>query len=113
MSEIFSDQFKSANIKKFIIQDGRLEIDNSLTSDPALTINYLDIELLDAYMDKETLKKVSPMEYKEVKLVAGSINADISPNFSIVSDSLHFDALDDVDYSVATSVDEVVSSANC
>jgi hypothetical protein len=95
MSEIFSDQFKSANIKKFVIQDGQLEIDNYLTSDPALIINYLDIELLDAFMNKETLEKVSPLEYQEVKLVAGSISADISPKFAIVSDSLHFDAIDE------------------
>lgn len=95
LSEIFSDQFKSANIKKFVIQDGQLEIDNYLTSDPALIINYLDIELTDAYMSKETLAQVSPLEYKEIKMVAGSISAEISPNFSIVSDSLLFDAKDE------------------
>jgi hypothetical protein len=95
LSEIFSDQFKSANIKRLHILEGRLEIDNYLTEDPALVINYLDIELLDSYMDRQTLQNFSPVDYKEIKLVAGSISADISENFSIVSDSLYFDALDE------------------
>lgn len=95
LSEVFSEKFKSANIKKLHIIDGRLEIDNFLTQDPAFLINYFDVDLHEAYMDPKTLENVAPIDYEEIRFVAGSISADISENFSIVSDSLHFDANDE------------------
>jgi len=95
LSEVFSDEFTSAQLNELIINDGKLEIDNYYSPEPALSINFLDIELTQAYVDKETLKGISPIEYEKVKLAAGSINANISENFSIESDSLLFDAINE------------------
>ena len=95
LTDIFSDEFKSANIIQFNINDGQVQIDNYLTEDPALFINYLNVRLTDTYIDRQTITRINPFEYEDVSLAAGSISADISKNYSIESDSLSFDALDE------------------
>lgn len=95
LSEVFSEKFQSADIKIVSITDGSIVIDNYQSSAAALKINYIDIDFIEANMDIETLKQVIPVNYTDIKLVAASISADISPNFSIVSDSLLFDAQDE------------------
>lgn len=94
LGEVFSDDFISANIKRFSIKEGNLTIDNYQSPAAALMINYLDVDFIDVYIDQETLQQAAPINYQDIKLKAASISSDISKNFSIITDSLLFDATD-------------------
>ena len=92
LSYIFSDKFKSAELGKLLLKDGKVILDNYNDSIPALTINSLDIELNHAHIDSVTISRFFPFDYENINVRAASIDIEIAKDFSITSDSLLFNA---------------------
>lgn len=91
LNNIFSENFKEADLGMFIINDARIEIIDNTKAAPAIIINHIKFELKKAHMDSITLQRFSPFDYDDIKVKAAGINVDISEDFAINSDSLIFE----------------------
>ena len=95
LNSIFSNKFKEANLGELSINNAKIKIIDQTRSGPAIIINNMDFQLTKAHIDSASLKRFSPFDYEDIKVVAAGISIDVSENFSIKSDSLRFRVKDE------------------
>lgn len=90
LNNLFSDKFKEANIKDFLIHKALVKIIDFSKSGPAVTIQDLSVELKSAHLDSATLKQFTPIEYTDIQAKAAGVNINVAKDFELNSDSILF-----------------------
>jgi len=91
LSNVFSENFKSAEIGKFLLNNAEIKIIDQTKSGPTTTVHHLNIELTKARMDSITLQSYMPIAHEKLSINAAGISIDAGKLFSITSDSIFFD----------------------
>lgn len=94
LSNVFSKNFKTAELDKFFINNAEIKVVDQTKSGPTTTVHHLNIELTKARMDSITLQSYMPFEHEKLSINAAGITIDAGKLFSITSDSIFFDVQD-------------------
>jgi hypothetical protein len=90
LSNVFSKNFKTAELGKFLINSAEIRIVDQTKSGPTTTIHQLNIEFSEARVDSNTLQSYLPFEHENLSINAAGLSIDAGKLFSITSDSLFF-----------------------
>ena len=92
LNNLFSDSFKKAELKKFIISDADIKVKNIQKEQALVHVENFNFELTDALVDTTTINRFSPFDYSNIEFSANSIKLNVSKDFEISTSNLHFNA---------------------
>ncbi len=92
LNNLFSDSFKKAELKKFIIDKALIKVKNIQHENPLVKIENFNFKLTDAMVDKTTIKRFSPFDYSNIEFFADGLQLNLSQDFELSTEKLQFNA---------------------
>lgn len=92
LKNLFSSNFKKAEIKKLNLKEGKIRIKNIEDSLDLVNLNNYNFTLTNAYLDTATIKQFSPFKYENIKFWSDSVALNVSKDFEITTGKMQFNA---------------------
>lgn len=92
LNNLFSDSFKKAELKQFIIDNAQISIKNINDDLPLMKVEKFNFKLTDAVVDASTIEQFSPFDYSNIEFSADSLRLNVSKDFEISTGQLIFNA---------------------
>ncbi|MCF6359708.1 MAG: hypothetical protein L3J29_03000 [Cyclobacteriaceae bacterium] len=92
LNNLFSDSFKKAELKQFIIDNAQISIKNIHNNLPLMRVEKFNFKLTDAVVDASTIEQFSPFNYSNIEFSADSLRLKVSKDFEISTGQLIFNA---------------------
>ncbi len=92
LNNLFSDSFKKAKLKQFVIDNADIKIRNIAKEHALVHVENFSFKLTDAVVDTTTINRFSPFDYSNIEFSANSLKLNISKDFEIFTGTLQFNA---------------------
>jgi len=92
LNNLFSDSFKKAELKQFIIDNADIKIRNIEKEHALMRVKKFKFKLTDAVVDATTINRFSPFDYSNIEFSADSLELNVSKDFEIFTGNLEFNA---------------------
>ena len=91
LGTLLTKKFVSASLNKLEIRNGKLSIDYLNDDSQPLIVQSINFSLTKASADQETIKRMVPFDFEEVKFSSAGIEMILNEDFKIISDSVSLD----------------------
>lgn len=93
LSNLLSDSFKKATLKKFIIDRAKITIKDIDKIKPLVQLENFTFKLTNAVVDSTTIHHFSPFNYDNIEFSANSLSINIHDDFDLTTGIMSFNAL--------------------